>query len=336
MTKKQHYMTRDERYKLEALLEAKIPVSRIAKQLGFCRQTIYNESERGKYVHTCPWWDEERYSAEKAQQLHKYNQTAKGRPLKIGSNHAYAKFLEDKMLGIQADGSIDRRKRYSPAAALAEARKAGFPLTVCVGTLYSYIDKRVFLHLSNKDLWEKGKPKKQGYQKVQRIAHPALPSIINRPESVNQREEYGHWEIDLVVGRSKTRPVLLTMAERQSREPKSAHLFSPRIPAARSMSRSSAALWTMCCGICLGHRAVSAAGRTQTATVCKESITRWPQRNCFQSWARKAQSTSVSGTALPSWGILKGKASQICWARRNLTRNRMEWLPFGSVCMPIA
>lgn len=219
MTKKQHYMTRDERYQLEALLNAKIPVSRIAKQLGFCRQTIYNEIERGKYVHTCPWWDEERYSAEKAQQLHKYNQTAKGRPLKIGSNHAYAKFLEDKMLGIQADGSIDRRKRHSPAAALAEARKAGFPLTVCVGTLYSYIDKRVFLHLSNKDLWEKGKPKKQGYQKVQRIAHPALPSIINRPESVNQREEYGHWEIDLVVGRSKTRPVLLTMAERQSREP---------------------------------------------------------------------------------------------------------------------
>ena len=219
MTKKQHYMTRDERYKLEALLEAKIPVSRIAKQLGFCRQTIYNEIARGKYVHTCDWWDEERYSADKGQQIHAYNQTAKGRPLKIGNDHAYAKFLENKMLGVQADGKVDRRKRYSPAAALAEARKAGFALTVCASTLYSYIDKRIFLHLTNKDLWEKGKPKKQGHQPVRRIAHPALPNITERPEHVNRREEYGHWEIDLVVGRAKSKPVLLTMVERRSREP---------------------------------------------------------------------------------------------------------------------
>ena len=33
------------------------------------------------------------------------------------------------------------------------------------------------------------------------------------------REEYGHWEIDLVVGKAKSKPVLLTMAERRSREP---------------------------------------------------------------------------------------------------------------------
>ena len=41
--KKQHYMTRDERLKLEALLHAKISVTEIAKILGFSRQTIYNE-----------------------------------------------------------------------------------------------------------------------------------------------------------------------------------------------------------------------------------------------------------------------------------------------------
>lgn len=58
MMKKQHYITRDERQQLEALLKAKIPVSQIARQLGFCRQTIYNEIKRGQYVHTCPWWDE--------------------------------------------------------------------------------------------------------------------------------------------------------------------------------------------------------------------------------------------------------------------------------------
>ena len=49
--------------------------------------------------------------------------------------------------------------------------------------------------------------------------HQALPSITERPEHVNRREEYGHWEIDLVVGKAKSKPVLLTMAERRSREP---------------------------------------------------------------------------------------------------------------------
>lgn len=48
MMKKQHYITRDERQQLEALLKAKIPVSQIARQLGFCRQTIYNEIKRGQ------------------------------------------------------------------------------------------------------------------------------------------------------------------------------------------------------------------------------------------------------------------------------------------------
>lgn len=51
MTKKQHYMTRDERYKLEAYLDARKSVAWIAEQMGFCRQTIYNEIERGTYLH---------------------------------------------------------------------------------------------------------------------------------------------------------------------------------------------------------------------------------------------------------------------------------------------
>lgn len=82
-----------------------------------------------------------------------------------------------------------------------------------------YITKRVFLHLTNKDLWEKGKNKKQKHQPVRRIAHPRLPGISERPEAVNQREDSGHWEIDLIVGKAKSRPVLLTMIERKKREP---------------------------------------------------------------------------------------------------------------------
>ena len=46
-----------------------------------------------------------------------------------------------------------------------------------------------------------------------------LTSIQERPQEINDRKEFGHWECDLVLGH-KTRDdqVLLTLAERMSRE----------------------------------------------------------------------------------------------------------------------
>ena len=85
MTKKQHYMTREERYQLEALRRAKISVSEIARILGFTRQTIYNELRRGEYVHEYGYYEKKQYSADKGQQIHDYMQTGKGRALKLGN-----------------------------------------------------------------------------------------------------------------------------------------------------------------------------------------------------------------------------------------------------------
>lgn len=207
--KKQHYMTIDERYKLEALYnDAKMSVSKIAKILGFCRQTIYNEIKLGTYIHTHDLYDEKRYSACKAEQLHKYAQTAKGCPLKIGKDRAYAEYLEKKII----------KDRYSPAAALAAARKDGFTTSVCVTTLYSYIEKRIFLKLSNKHLWVKSKKKERAGAPERRVAHPKLPSIADRPECINERSERGHWEMDLIVGKKGSLPVLLTLTERMTRQ----------------------------------------------------------------------------------------------------------------------
>lgn len=139
-----HYMTKEERIILQTLLNEKKPVSYIARKLGCCRQTVYNEIRRGQYLHNYGYYDKLRYSADKGQQIHDYNQTAKGRPLKIGSDHAFAAFIEHKII-------VDR---YSPAAALAAARKYPFATRICVSTLYSYIDKQVFYKLGNRHLWE--------------------------------------------------------------------------------------------------------------------------------------------------------------------------------------
>lgn len=207
MTRKQHYMTWEERQKLEVMYNnLRLSVSVIAKTLGFCRQSIYNELRLGEYLHTIDYRDVRRYSAQKAQQIHEWHQSGKGRPEKIGHDQAYADFLERKI----------RQDKFSPAAALAEARKAGYQTTVCTATLYSYIYKGLFRELTASDLWN-GRRKQKEKQNEKRTPHPKWPSIDERPAPATDRSAYGHWEMDLIVGKANTRAVLLTLTERKTR-----------------------------------------------------------------------------------------------------------------------
>lgn len=203
-----HYLTAEERYKLEAWLAAKQPVAWIAQQLGKCRQTIYNELHRGTYLHTIDYKDVPRYSAEKGQDVLRRNSAHKGRGLKIADDIAYSNFLEKKILA----------EKRSPAAALAEARAEGFQTSISVSTLYNYISSELFISLTDADLPEKAKRKPRRKAGKPKIAHKDLPSIESRPESINNREEYGHWELDLVVGPQGERHCLMTLTERKSRE----------------------------------------------------------------------------------------------------------------------
>lgn len=208
MTKKQHYMTREERYKLEGLLDAGTSKTEAAKILGCSVQTIYNEIRRGTYMHTVGWRDVPRYSAAKGQDIFEKNQRNKGRPLKIGHDHAYAEFLDRKM----------KEERFSPAAALAEARKAGYATSLSVQTIYNYIDRGFFLRMNNEDLWEKSRRTPRHKRTPPKVSHEALPSIGSRPKWVGDRSIQGHWEGDLIIGCKGSAPVLLTLTERVKRE----------------------------------------------------------------------------------------------------------------------
>ena len=207
MTKKQHYMTKEERYKLEGLLEAGASKSEAAKILGFSRQTIYNEIQRGTYMHTVKWYDVPLVPLALLVDIHEKRQRNKGRPLKIGYDHAYAEFL-DRMM---------HEKKYSPSAALAEAKKAGYVTSLCVNTIYNYIDRGFFLRMNNEDLWEKCR-RSPRHKREAKVAHKDLPSIEQRPEWIGNRSVLGHWEGDLVVGCKGSSAVLLTLTERVKRE----------------------------------------------------------------------------------------------------------------------
>lgn len=209
--KKQHYMTEKERVQLEAFLRAGKTVTWIAGELGFSERAIYYEKKRGTYLHSIErsgrYWEEPRYSSDKGQDIHRKAMRGRGRKRKAANDQVYLDFLEHKIL----------KERYSPAAALASARRAGFSMSICATTLYTYIDQGIFRHLKNIDLPEKVSRKLPKKKTARRVAHPKLPSIEERPEWINERLEPGHWEMDLVMGIRRSSACLLTLTERWSR-----------------------------------------------------------------------------------------------------------------------
>lgn len=88
---------------------------------------------------------------------------------------------------------------------------------ICTKTLYNYVDAGL-LRITNIDLPLKMARTKKS-QRVRVNKKRLGKSISERPDSINNRSEFGHWEIDTVIGsKSKTDKVLLTMTERMTRK----------------------------------------------------------------------------------------------------------------------
>lgn len=205
------HLTHDDRIKIEALLKAKHTPQEIADNIGCHISTIYREMKRGSYNHrNSDWTEEERYSPDIAEEKYRENLAAKGPGLKIGNDVELANYIEKEIL----------TKKRSPEAVLGRMKRQGikFSVTICTTTLYSYIDKGIFLNLTNKDLPVK-KTEKREYKKVQRSRAQKGDSIEKRPEEVDTRETFGHWEMDTVIGkRGQSKKSLLVLTERKTRK----------------------------------------------------------------------------------------------------------------------
>jgi IS30 family transposase len=206
------YITEQERYKIEGFKAIKLSNRAIARALAKSHTAINDEIKRGtvKQLKT-DLTEVSVYKADYAQMRADEAGANKGTGLKIGNDHKLAAFLEAKI----------RDDRYSPDAALAAARKqGGFKNMICTKTLYNYIDANLFLGISNKDLLIKKHGKKRDYKPVRKVALNNVKgtSIEKRSESANNREEAGHWEIDIVIGKKGANPVIMTLVERKSRK----------------------------------------------------------------------------------------------------------------------
>ena len=204
--KKGQHLNYEERQKIEILLKAGHKPKEIGELIGGrSERTIEREISRGKVeLLNSDYTTRTEYSADIAQQKHDYNGTAKGPTLKIGSNWKLIKFIEDKII----------KEKFSLSAALAAARAAGLKVNFCEKTLYNYIDMGIFPNLTNNDLPVKKEGKKRGYHHVRAAINQKGKSIEERPIEADNKEEYGHWELDTVVGKQGTKEVLMMLTER--------------------------------------------------------------------------------------------------------------------------
>jgi IS30 family transposase len=208
------HLSKTDRLRIEKWNNKGMKPKEIAGKLRVDVSTIYRELHRGEYerLDGATYKMEKSYSPDIAEDKYQQNLREKGPKLKIGKDRAFADFIEKTII----------EKDYSPAAALAEAKKEGFETDVSVQTLYSYIEKGIFLHLSSEQLPRHGK-KKQRYKTVKRKKEasraPAGESIEKRPEDIRSRETFGHWEGDTVYSsKMKGKAALFTMTERKTRK----------------------------------------------------------------------------------------------------------------------
>ena len=200
------------RIKLETMLRHGHSKKEVAEELGVHISTVYRELKRGTYTHlNSDYTTEYRYSPEKAEAHYQAGLAAKGAPLKIGKNHAAARFIEDKI----------GNENYSPAAVCALLKRKEYEylgITFCRATLYKYVEDGIFLTLTNQNLPEKGSRKKKHKRIRKKQARASNgTSIEQRPEHINERQEPGHWEMDTIVGRKRTKARLLVLSERVTR-----------------------------------------------------------------------------------------------------------------------
>ena len=199
-------MTYTDRLVIEKLYNSGHSLRAIANITGFHNSSIYYEIKRGLYDHLDgdTWCYVKRYSATIAQENADFQATAKGQSIKLDKHYDYAYTVAERIKnGDSPDSIVGDLKRQNK-------------WTVSTPTLYRYIDQGFIPGITNGNLFQKSRKKKRAYRKPKAARAPRGMSIEKRPEVINERSTFGHWEMDLVIGKEQKMP-LLVMTERKTR-----------------------------------------------------------------------------------------------------------------------
>lgn len=202
------HLTAFDRGKVQALHKQGNTLQAIADEIGCHKSTISRELKRGSVIQKRSDLTEHTvYFPDAGQAVYEKNRSRCGAKYKLAEASEFIQYAVEKM----------QKDHWSPDAiyGYAKARKKFENATVCTKTLYRYIDLGL-LPVKNIDL-----PLKVFRNtKVKRVRqHKKVlgTSIEQRPAHIDEREEFGHWEIDTVLGSRTKGAVLLTLTERKTR-----------------------------------------------------------------------------------------------------------------------
>ncbi len=203
------HLTSFERGKISALHKEGHSNREIARRLERAHQTIANELKRG--TTTQPKTGRQPFTAyfpETGQAVYEQNRKNCGAKSKLLKAIEFVDFACEKIMN----------QGWSPDAVV------GFSIQqndwkdkpmVSTKTLYNYIDQ-CLLSVRNIDLPMKTKLNTKT-KRIRKNRKVLGTSIAERPLEIEEREEFGHWEIDTVEGKKSDDNALLTIIERKTR-----------------------------------------------------------------------------------------------------------------------
>lgn len=210
VSRKNKHLNEFERGQIAALYREGLSKYKIAKRLGRALNTISNELKRGTVEQVKQGIKVNIYYPDTGQLIYEQNRKSCGKKFKLFACQDFIEYASKEF----------HTKSHSLDAICGRAKKLGLftpEEMVCTKTLYNYIDLGL-LSILNIDLPYKVKcsTKRKHTRKHKRTLGT---SIDERPDHIGDRTEFGHWEIDLVLGKkTKDQQALLTLTERKTRQ----------------------------------------------------------------------------------------------------------------------
>ncbi len=205
------YITATQRTIIETMLKDGKDPKEIAARIGKHFTTVYREIHRGTVLlrDGATWLDIPKYCSDVGQRIQEERSHNKGVSMKI-NNKEY----------LQRAAYYIKELHYSPYAVVEQLKKEFPDISICRGTLYNYIYKKVLKGVKRSDLPYNKKPsKKRSEPRRASYKGKGAKTIDERPKAVTKRNLYGDWELDTVVGaKGKSVECFLVFTERAYRD----------------------------------------------------------------------------------------------------------------------
>lgn len=189
------HLTYEQRYAIEVMIAEGISKQIIAKRLKVAKSTIYRELKR---------------NSDKRNGLYRSKLAQRKYVDRLASKPKYVKFSGELKQQVESLLKID----YSPEQISGILKKQGV-FSISHERIYQYVwdekrnKGRLHLHLRHQGR----KYRKRGNQKDSRGVLTGRVGIEKRPKEADNRSEFGHFEIDTIIGKNH-KGAIITLNDR--------------------------------------------------------------------------------------------------------------------------